>query len=203
MPNQQLDVESVFMEALQIHSPEDRRAYLDQHCDDDAELRAQIEDLLRAHEDAGSFLESPPVGFAATIAAGGIETVDDYTREVSLGFLAVSDKANCLGTLGQYEVIDVVGRGGMGLVLRAYDTKLNRVVAIKVMAPALAANGMAVKRFLREARSAAAVSHDHVVTIHAIEETNDPPFIVMEFVEGQSLQEKVDQEGALVRLSQF
>ncbi len=72
---------------------------------------------------------------------------------------------------------------------------MDRVVAIKVMAPQLAANSMAVKRFLREAR--AAVSHDHVVTIHGIEEDKRPPYIVMEFIDGPSLQEKIDAEGAL------
>jgi serine/threonine protein kinase len=102
-----------------------------------------------------------------------------------------------VGTLAQYEVVEVVGRGGMGIVLRAFDTKLNRVVAIKAMALELAANPMAVKRFLREARAAAAISHDHVVTIHAIDEDNRPPFIVMEFVDGQSLQEKIDRIGPL------
>ena len=82
-------------------------------------------------------------------------------------------------------------------MLRAFDPKLNRVVAIKVMALELAANTMAVKRFLREARAAAAVSHDHVVTIHAIHDSHWPPFIVMEFVDGPSLQEKIDQTGGL------
>jgi hypothetical protein len=74
---------------------------------------------------------------------------------------------------------------------------LNRVVAIKVMAPELAANPMAVKRFLREAQAAAAVSHDHVVTIHAIHEDNRPPLIVMEFIDGLSLQDKIQRHGAL------
>ena len=94
-------------------------------------------------------------------------------------------------------MVGVVGRGAFGIVLRAYDTKLNRIVAVKVMAPELATKPVAVKRFLREAQAAAAVRHDHVVTIHAIDETNVPPFIVMEFVEGQSLKDKVERVGAL------
>jgi serine/threonine protein kinase/WD40 repeat protein len=197
MTGQYADIESIFDRAIEIDSPELRRAYLDGACGSDRELRARVEALLRANKDAGSFLEKPPEGLAATIAAGKVDTVDEGLGEVSLDFLGRSQKANCLGTLGQYEVVEVVGRGGMGVVLRAYDTKLNRVVAIKAMAPELAANPMATKRFLREARAAAAVSHDHVVTIHAIEEENRPPFIAMEFVDGQSLQQKLDSEGAL------
>ncbi|HUR53449.1 MAG TPA: serine/threonine protein kinase, partial [Gemmataceae bacterium] len=69
-----------------------------------------------------------------------------------------------------YEVQEVVGRGGMGVVLKAFDERLHRVVAMKVMAPPLAASATARRRFTREARAAAAVTHDHVVTIHAVED---------------------------------
>src|SRR5690606_5945224 len=75
-----------------------------------------------------------------------------------------------LGMLGPYEVYEMLGRGGMGIVFRARDPKLNRVVAIKVLAPELAANPNARRRFLREAQAAAAISHPHVVTIHAVDE---------------------------------
>jgi hypothetical protein len=96
----------------------------------------------------------------------------------------------------------------MGIVFKAYDTKLSRVVAVKVLAPELAANATARKRFLREARAAAAVSHDHVVTIHAVEENEPPkgsrpatrgglPYLVMEFIDGESLEQKIDREGHL------
>ena len=188
---------SIFLDALELTDAEERRRYLDQACGDDQQLRSQVEELLASHNDASSFLEKPPEGLVATIAAGVDETVGESLGDDSLDFLDPTDKPGCLGTLSQYEVVEIVGRGGMGLVLRAYDTKLNRVVAIKVIVPELAANPMAVRRFLREARAAAAVSHDHVVTIHAIDEVNRPAFIVMEFVDGQSLQEKIDRSGAL------
>ena len=87
-------------------------------------------------------------------------------------FLSPSDEAGPLGRLGHYEVLEVIGRGGMGIVLQAFDEKLHRVVAIKVMAPQLATSATARKRFIREAQAAAAVSHDHVVTIHAVEEAD-------------------------------
>jgi uncharacterized protein (TIGR03067 family) len=94
-------------------------------------------------------------------------------------------------------VLEVVGRGGMGVVLRAFDEKLHRVVALKVMAREIAGSAPARKRFSREAKAAAAVVHDHIVPIHAIEEAGPVPYLVMQFIEGQSLQQKIDEEGSL------
>jgi tetratricopeptide (TPR) repeat protein len=85
----------------------------------------------------------------------------------------------------------------MGIVLKALDTRLDRVVAIKLLAPGLAATTLARRRFEREARAAAAVCHEHVVTIHAVDEADGHPYLVMQFVAGQSLQEKLDRSGAL------
>ncbi len=188
---------SLFAQAIEIDSADDRQAFLEQACGHDPQLKSDVERLLAAHSEAGSFLVLPALAFTPTIATGELDTLDEEGREISLDFLKPSEKPGCLGLLGAYEAVEVVGRGGMGLVLRAYDTKLNRIVAIKVMAPELAANAMAAKRFLREARAAAAVSHDHVVTIHDIDENRRPPFIVMEYVDGMSLQEKIDRTGAL------
>lgn len=182
---------SIFVEALDREDLAERTAYLDGACGEDVALRKRVESLLRSYSHAESFLESPPDALIATIAGGDLEASD----EISLDFLEASDKPGCLGTLAQYEVVEVVGRGGMGVVLRAYDTKLNRVVAIKVIAPEFATNPLAVKRFLREARAAAAMNHDHVVTIHAIHDLENPPFLVMEFIEGQSLLEKLERTG--------
>ena len=195
--NETMDEESIFLKAIEIQSDAERNAFLDSVCHDNERLRVGVESLLRHHQDAGSFLEQPPAQFVPTVATGEFDTIDKGSGEISLDFLTPSDKPGCIGTLGSYEVVDVIGRGGMGLVLRAHDSKLNRLVAIKVMAPELAANPTSVKRFLREARAAAAVSHDHVVTIYAIEENHQPPFIVLELVHGQSLQERIDRYGAL------
>lgn len=112
-------------------------------------------------------------------------------------FLQPSDQPGSIGRLGAYEVSEIVGQGGMGVVVKAYDSTLHRVVAVKVLAPYLAHNPQARKRFVREAQAIAAVSHDHVITIHAIDESEEQPKIVMQFVSGRSLQEKIDAEGAL------
>ena len=91
----------------------------------------------------------------------------------------------------------MVGQGGMGVVLKAFDEVLHRVVAIKVLAPQLATSASARKRFIREAQAAAAVCHEHVVAIHAVEEADGLPYLVMEYVAGQSLQDRLDQDGPL------
>ncbi|MEJ7594782.1 MAG: serine/threonine-protein kinase [Planctomycetaceae bacterium] len=90
-----------------------------------------------------------------------------------------------------------MGRGGMGIVMRGFDTSLNRHSAIKVLAPELASSAAARKRFSREARSAAAVVHPHVVPIQTVDEHNGLPYLVMPVVEGQSLQQRVEQNGPL------
>src|SRR5262249_30845686 len=95
------------------------------------------------------------------------------------------------------EVREVVGRGGMGIVLQAFDEKLHRVVAIKVLVPALASNAEARQRFVREARAAAAVTHENVIAIHAVEDAGTVPYLVMQFIQGCTLQEKLDRAGPL------
>ncbi|QEH39109.1 Serine/threonine-protein kinase PrkC [Aquisphaera giovannonii] len=114
-----------------------------------------------------------------------------------LGFLAPSERPGSLGRLGAYEVSGVIGRGGMGLVLRAFDEALNRYVAIKVLDPSKAPDVAARRRFGREARAAAAVVHDHVIPIHAVHESAGVPYLVMPFVAGPSLQERIDRGGPM------
>ncbi len=115
----------------------------------------------------------------------------------SLGFLAPTDWPDSLGRLGTYEVKGVLGRGGMGIVLKAFDPALDRNVAIKVLSAPLASCGAARRRFLREARAAAAVVHVHVVSVFAVVETSGLPFLVMEYVPGRSLQDRLDRQGPL------
>jgi eukaryotic-like serine/threonine-protein kinase len=121
----------------------------------------------------------------------------DQPATVSLDFLSPTDRPGVLGRIGNYDVVEVIGQGGMGVVLKAFDPGLHRVMAIKVMAPQLASSASARRRFTREAQAAAAVSHDHVITIYAVEEINGLPYLVMQYVPGLSLQEKVDRTGPL------
>jgi len=97
-----------------------------------------------------------------------------------------------LGRLGGYEVSGVVGAGGMGVVLKAFDRPLDRTVAIKVLAPHLATSGAARQRFSREARAAAAVIHPNVIAIYGVSTDAALPFFVMPYVGGSSLQKRLD-----------
>jgi serine/threonine protein kinase len=101
------------------------------------------------------------------------------------------------GKIGPYEVHEVIGRGGMGVVLRGYDAALDRPVAIKVLSPQLAAGAAARRRFAREGKAIAAVRHEHIVTVYAVDEAEGLPCLVMEYVAGVSLQQRVDTEGPL------
>jgi len=89
--------------------------------------------------------------------------------EFALDFLEPSDNPAMLGRLGAYEILELIGRGGMGIVLKGYQCELNRYVAVKVMAPHYALSSAARKRFVREAKAAAAVVHPHVAAIHGVD----------------------------------
>jgi WD40 repeat protein len=119
----------------------------------------------------------------------------DPAESRSLDFLAPSDDPSHIGRIGPYEVVEVIGRGGMGVVLRALDPSLNRQVAIKVLAPELATSATARRRFAREGQAAAAISHDHIVAIHAVDASGGLPYLVMQLVAGKSLQERLDKTG--------
>jgi serine/threonine protein kinase len=117
--------------------------------------------------------------------------------DLPLDLLEPADKPGCLGRLGHYEVREVIGRGGMSVVFKAFDPLLRRLVAIKMLDPSRAASDLARQRFVREARAAAAINHDHVITIHAVEEVRGVPYLVMHHVSGQSLQQRLDEVGTL------
>jgi serine/threonine protein kinase len=106
-------------------------------------------------------------------------------------------------SLGKYTIQERIGAGGMGVVWKANDPDLQRSVAIKVLGPHLRHSQTARRRFQREARAAAAISHPNVLTIHAVEEDDDAPFLVMEYVSGQSLKEYVTEKGKLAHIEVF
>ena len=128
------------------------------------------------------------------VIASELDTTPD---EMVLDYLAPSDNPAMLGRLGSYEILEVIGRGGMGIVFKAYDGELNRYLAIKVLSPVYASSAAARKRFAREAQAAAAVVHQHVVAIHGVDAMGKLPYLVMPFVACESLQERIDREGPL------
>src|SRR5262249_15339299 len=148
--------------------------------------------LLLAHDRTDRLLDHP----AAEHLGGGPPAGPPAAAE-ALAFLAPPRKPDSLGRLDHYEVCKVLGQGGMGVVLQAFDEKVHRVVAIKMLAPQLAVSGPARQRFGREARAAAAVTHDNVIAIHAVEDAGAVPYLVMQCVEGKTLQDKLDRDGPL------
>ncbi|MDX1968176.1 MAG: serine/threonine-protein kinase [Planctomycetaceae bacterium] len=133
-------------------------------------------------------------------SAGG--TVHDASRQPIviqevLDALAPTDHPHSLGRIGTHEVTGVVGVGGMGVVLKAIDPSLDRVVAVKVMAPRLANNETSRKRFAREAKAAAAVLHPNVVPIHGVSSDKALPYLVMAYIRGGSLQKRLEEQGPL------
>ena len=195
----------IFLAAIEIADPAERAAYVDQACGGDADLRAQVKELLETHDQTSRFLETP----AAAMEAARTETVvsdpaedGDPDEETSSGeaefcrLLEPATRPGWLGRLAHYEIEEILGRGAFGIVAKAFDEKLHRVVAIKMLNPELAVTSPPRKRFLREARSAAAVAHENIVGIHAVEET-PTPYLVMEYIPGQTLQQKLDETGPL------
>jgi len=120
-----------------------------------------------------------------------------WTETMARQLLGPPSHPEMLGRLGRYGVERLIGAGGMGIVFKGFDTELNRPVAIKVLAPHLAGSGAARQRFAREARAAAAVVHEHVVAIHNVETDAAAPFLVMQYVAGESLQGRLDRQGPL------
>ncbi len=120
-----------------------------------------------------------------------------WTESMARQLLSSPSHPEMLGRIGRYDVERLIGSGGMGVVFKAWDTELNRPVAIKLLAPYLASSGAARKRFAREARAAAAVVDEHVVAIHNVESDGESPFLVMKYIAGGSLQQRLDREGPL------
>lgn len=151
-------------------------------------------------EKAGTYLrddaaELEPLS-SLSDSAGEI-TGHNFDVDRLLKSLAPTDDPQMLGRLAGYEISGVIGCGGMGAVLKGFDRPLSRVVAIKVMAPHLATSGAARKRFAREAQAAAAMTHENVIDIYGVAESNGLPYLVMPYARGQSLQKRIDERGLL------
>ncbi|MEM7560091.1 MAG: serine/threonine-protein kinase, partial [Planctomycetota bacterium] len=133
-------------------------------------------------------------GFDSQLQSQSI-TEADWSETMAMKILSPASHPEMLGRIGRYDIERFIGSGGMGVVFKAYDSELNRPVAIKVLAPYLSGSGAARNRFAREARAAAAVVDDHVVPIHNVESEDEHPFLVMKYISGASLQQRIDGEG--------
>jgi serine/threonine-protein kinase len=175
-------VKDIFQAALS-RSPEEWTAYLDQTCSDDDILRTEVDSMLRAHVNAtaASFAGQPAIDALAVAQV-----------EVPLS-LVIGQQ------LGHYRIEDVIGAGGMGIVYRARDTrpKLDRIVAIKVLTPDLRDDPELLRRFEREGRALAALNHPHICAVFDVGQADGIDFLVMEYVAGETLAERLTRSGAL------
>jgi serine/threonine protein kinase len=167
-----------------------------------AAVRAHVDDCLGCQETLAEIrrslgLDEPITRDAEQLAQTSEQaTQTDVQRPglddvLELPMLGRSSDPRAIGRIAAYEIYDVLGRGGMGIVLDAFDTALHRRVAIKVLSPQLATSQTAHRRFLREARAAAGINHVNVVTIHAVDEQTGMPYLVMEYVAGRTLRERI------------
>lgn len=133
-----------------------------------------------------------------SVSQSGVRPALPATGGISLqAILRPPRQAGELGWLGNYRVLQILGRGGMGMVFQAEDTQLRRLVALKVMLPHYAEQPVARDRFQREARTAAAIDHDHIVTIFQVGEDNGVPYLAMPLLRGESLADRLVRDGKL------
>jgi serine/threonine protein kinase len=154
--------------------PPERATYLNGECGDDAGLRAEVESLLASHQQAGVFLETP-----AALASGLVPAPE-------------GDEALAGETLGPYRMERQLGRGGMGVVYLAEDTRLGRKVAVKILPKEFSADNARKDRLRLEARAAAALSHPAIATVFSIEELDGRLCLVSEYVRGDTLRAELD-----------
>ena len=172
VPDHWQRVNELFLAVIE-QDPAARAAFLDQECAGNAELRAEVESLVAAYEQAGTFLEAPAY------------EVDAERPDADPGDALVGRR------LGQYVVIRMLGRGGMGVVYLADDTRLGRQVAIKALAPEFSQHDKRRERLRLEARAAAALSHPGIATVYALEEFGETLYLIGEYVPGDTLRDQL------------
>lgn len=167
-------VEEIYHAALEIEADK-RESFLNDSCGEDSELRREVESLLSFNNTSDEILNSPPEVLAAEMFAG-------------------EEKEDIVGKkIKHYEIKKILGKGGMGEVYLAEDTKLRRKVALKLLSPEFSANEERKKRFEKEARAISALNHPNIITIYEIEETENFQYIATEFIDGKTLGEVLSE----------
>src|SRR5256885_5536819 len=170
-PERWQQIKPILQSALK-HEPGDRSAFLSAACAGDESLRKQVESLIISHEQAGGLIEEPAFELMAeSLTNKQAELVDQ--------------------TLGHYRVLEQLGAGGMGEVYLAEDARLGRKVALKMLPADLTAEDERVRRFQQEARAASALNHPNIITIYEIVEMDSRHFMATEFIDGETLFERL------------
>lgn len=167
-PERWQQVKEIFNSAIN-YRPEERGLFLSQACSGDDNLREEVESLIASHEQSGNFIDEPAFVAAASLLA-------DEKRELSVG-----------DTIGSYQVLSFISRGGMGEVYLAEDKRLSRKVALKLLPTSFTTNDDRLRRFEQEARAASALNHPNIITIYEIQQAVGSHVIATEFVEGETL----------------
>src|SRR5580700_1722075 len=179
-PQRWKQVDDVLQSVLD-RAPQDRDAFLRQACAGDAALEREVRLLLTLDQPAASFLERPAMEMAARAIAR--QHVDD-SSDFEMG-----------ATVSHYRIVRKLGGGGMGVVYKAEDTRLQRFVALKFLSAEFARDPQALNRFQREARAASALNHANICTLHDIAHDSGVDYLVMEYVEGKPLDKLIASKG--------
>jgi eukaryotic-like serine/threonine-protein kinase len=171
-PERWQQVKEIFDSAIKYRS-EHRGMFLSQACSGDEELRSEVESLIVSHEKEGSFIDEPAYYAAA-------ELLVNEKPELRSGY-----------SIGNYEVLSFISRGGMGEVYLAQDKRLSRKVALKLLPDAFTKDNDRLRRFEQEARAASALNHPNIITIYEIFQTETTHAIATEFVEGETLRQRL------------
>ncbi|CAN5559491.1 hypothetical protein BH18ACI1_BH18ACI1_15070 [soil metagenome] len=175
IPDQWQKAKDLFNAALKC-SPDERLRFVDENCNGDEAVRREVESLLANSEEAAVFLEQPAVGEVAEAIAGN------------------NKKLRVSQSLSHYKILKLLGEGGMGEVYLAEDNRLERKVALKILPATFAQDTERMRRFVQEAKAASALNHPNILTIYETGETDNTNYIASEYVEGETLSERMKRE---------